>query len=235
MSTRWIEYGGQQISYRLERTDGESLAISVAPSGAVRVRAPHHADASAVDSRVRRRGRWILHQQRELLPLQTLSTKRRYVSGETYRYLGRQYRLRVRTTNPVGVRLIGGHFHVNVSNRKDHQKIKQLLDTWFREHAERVFHLAITKCLCAAPLRHLEIPPFALRSMQKRWGSCTKTGRILLNPLLVRVPRSCVEYVVAHELCHLVEHHHGPSFYRLLSRAMPDWEKRRRRLNTCEV
>jgi predicted metal-dependent hydrolase len=72
-----------------------------------------------------------------------------------------------------------------------------------------------------------------IRKMSNRWGSCTAEGHILLNPDLIVAPLPCIEYVVAHELCHLREHNHGTDFYRLLTAMMPDWERRRERLNLC--
>jgi predicted metal-dependent hydrolase len=71
--------------------------------------------------------------------------------------------------------------------------------------------------------------------MKNRWGSCTSEGRILLNPDLIIAPKQCIEYVIVHELCHLQEHNHGPAFYRLLNKLMPDWEQRRERLNDCVI
>lgn len=66
-------------------------------------------------------------------------------------------------------------------------------------------------------------------------GSCTAEGHILLNLDLIVAPIMCIEYVVVHELCHLREHNHGNDFYRLLKLMMPDWERRRERLNLCAV
>mgnify|MGYP002781277015 FL=1 len=66
--------------------------------------------------------------------------------------------------------------------------------------------------------------------MRRRWGSCSKDGTILLNPLLVHAPTGCIDYVLVHELCHLVHHSHDAAFYRLLNRAMFDWPKWKERL-----
>ncbi|MFH5806169.1 M48 family metallopeptidase [Alienimonas sp. DA493] len=74
-------------------------------------------------------------------------------------------------------------------------------------------------------------PEVRLRAMRRRWGSCTRGGTILLHPALARAPRPCVEYVVAHEFCHLLEFGHGRPFYRLLTTVLPDWEERREMLS----
>ena len=74
---------------------------------------------------------------------------------------------------------------------------------------------------------------FLIRKMVNRWGSCTAEGNILLNIDLIVAPIMCIEYVVVHELCHLREHNHSSNFYRLLKAMMPDWERRRERLNQC--
>jgi hypothetical protein len=110
--------------------------------------------------------------------------------------------------------------------------VAQLLDAWYREHAQTVFAARIKICLDSA--RSLNIPSigFVLRKMTRRWGSCTKAGTILLNPELVRVSVFCIDYVIMHELCHIRAHNHGPEFYRLLGRSMPDWERRKKKLDS---
>ncbi len=71
--------------------------------------------------------------------------------------------------------------------------------------------------------------------MEKRWGSCTPGDVMLLNLKLIQVPKYCIDYVITHELAHLKEHHHGPAYYALLDRLMPDWRERRRRLHEFQV
>ena len=71
--------------------------------------------------------------------------------------------------------------------------------------------------------------------MKRRWGSCTKSGRILLNLLLIQTSPPCIDYVITHELCHLIEHNHTSAFYQLLDRAMPDWRKRKRKLELHDI
>lgn len=75
------------------------------------------------------------------------------------------------------------------------------------------------------------VPDFQMKEMSTRWGSCAAGGTITLNPFLVRAPRECIDYVIAHELCHLREHNHSPEFFRLLTRAMPNWQEVKGRLD----
>jgi predicted metal-dependent hydrolase len=108
---------------------------------------------------------------------------------------------------------------------------------WYRQRAEVIFAERLSVCLLLANRFGVPSPQgWRLVHMAKRWGSCSRAGRILLNPELVTAPKDCIDYVVVHELCHLKEHHHGPAYYRLLDRVMPSWQERKRRLDqTVEV
>jgi predicted metal-dependent hydrolase len=104
------------------------------------------------------------------------------------------------------------------------QRVKILLRDWYRLHAEAYFGRRLVELRQCIPwLEH--VPPYRLQTMRKQWGSCSPTGMLLLNPHLIKAPRRCIDYVLTHEICHLVEHNHSPAFYRLLEACMHDWQK----------
>jgi hypothetical protein len=107
-----------------------------------------------------------------------------------------------------------------------------LVEDWYREHAGPIFERRLERCYETARRLGIQRPPIRLRRMKTRWGSCTKKGEVLLNTELIKTPLHCIEYVIMHELCHLREHNHTKEFFRLLSRCMPDWERRKQRLDS---
>lgn len=227
-----VTFGKQSIPFSLDFRDRERLAISVHPDRSVTVVAPSGRTVEQVLGRVQRRAGWIVKQRMHFDQFLPMTPPRRFVSGETHLYLGRQYRLKViESENPV-VKLVGRFLQVRSPDPDDAGSISQLLDGWYLDHARKVFARRLNACLEGARSLALPTPEVVVRKMSKRWGSCTKSGRILLNTELVRTPLHCVDYVIMHELCHLRIHDHSPRFYRLLTRCMPNWEQRKARLET---
>ena len=223
-------FGGERIEFRLRRTNRRTLAITVRPDLGVLVAAPRKAALETVLGKVRKRAGWIRRQQRffgEFLPQ---TPPRRYVSGETHRYLGRQYRLKVVKAEESSVKLQGRFIWVHAPNKHDRMRVRKLVEAWYLAHAKERFARSVAESAARLGTRLASPPRIQLRRMPKRWGSWTRRGVIYLNPELVKAPGSCIDYVVMHELCHLVHGHHGPAFYALLSRTMPDWEQRKQRL-----
>lgn len=227
-----VTFGSRTIRFTLKYSRRRTLGISVTPDTAVTVTAPEGKDIDAICQVVKKRAPWILKQQSTFEKARPAVPPRQYVSGETWRYLGRQYRLKVSEGEPEGVKLKGGYLNVRVRNKEEIERIKALTDQWYRERASDYFTAKLKFCHERLRKYDIPLPAFRIRTMQTRWGSCTKDGMVLLNPELVKLPSHCVEYVLIHEMCHLKHHDHGAEFYRLLSKVMPDWERRKERLDS---
>lgn len=230
-----VDYGTTTIQYYLSYSPRKTLAIDVHPDLTVSVIAPEGSELNEVAAVVKKRGSWILRQMREFETYLPHLPPRKYISGETHRYLGKQYRLKVIEDATEAVKLMRGRIFVHVPDPSDTNKIKQLLDDWYRSHAKRIFSERLEACFPRVAKYGLGFPEYEIRTMEKRWGSCTPQGKLLLNLKLTQVPKHLIDYVVMHELCHLKEHNHGADFYSLLTKAMPDWEFRRQQLNQMDV
>lgn len=226
-------YGEDRIEVlRLARTEGiKRVLIKVHPDCRVMVSAPPAASDGEVLDALRKRGRWIHEQLREFRKQLEHVTPRTYVSGESHYYLGKQHLLKViEAPNEVQrVKLLRGKLEVMV-REKSPVMVQQLLADWYKARAKEVFSKRLEAMLAQA-LWVSETPPIRTLTMQTQWGSCSPSGRLTLNPHLVKAPRECIDYVILHELCHIAEHNHSERFYRLMKQVMPKWETTKARLD----
>lgn len=228
-------YGNREISYRVIYSDRRTIEFSVHPDRRVVVTAPKGTLLETIRSRVARRARWIVKQINYFRQFEPRTPSRRYLGGETHLFLGRQYRLKISKGSNIEVKLRGAYFYVVTPEPDNTEKVKELLDEWYKEHARNVFSKRLDACFLRAKRLHVPFPEIRLRRMLKRWGSCSKSGDILLNTALIKASIYCIDYVIMHELCHLKVHTHDNAYFKLLSRYMPDWEKRKERLERVFV
>ena len=220
--TAAIQFGSKQIDFRLEYSDRKSLGITVTPDLNVLVKAPAATSLEKVKEKLRKKAPWIIRQQSFFLSFHPKTPARKFVGGETHLYLGRQYRLKILQSRLESVKLKGKFIEVATA---DKAKAKELVDQWYLQNAKTKF-LAIAKPLIDNFRKHKVQPDsIALREMSTRWGSCTAKGKIILNPELIKAPKGCIEYVIIHELCHLIHYDHTQKFIDLQTREMKDWEK----------
>ena len=112
----------------------------------------------------------------------------------------------------------------------DQEQVSRHLQDWYREQARKYFAERIAAFCRAAPWAADQEVPMRLRRMKRTWGSCSSKGIITFNTHLVKAPPECIDYVVAHEVCHLKEHNHGKAFYALQARLYPGWKAVKARL-----
>lgn len=227
--TEAIQFGSRTIEFRLEFSDRKSLGITVTPEMEVLVKAPKDTSLEKVKEKIRKKAPWIIKQQSFFLSFQPKTPQRKFISGETHLYLGRQYRLKVISDKlkmkSEDVKLKGQFLEVWT---QDNSKVKELVENWYVEKAiEKIKPLAQQLFDNFISRNNLSLIPFnfSLRKMPTRWGSCTPKGKIILNPELIKAPKGCIEYVIIHELCHLIHHVHTQKFIDLQTKEMKDWEK----------
>jgi predicted metal-dependent hydrolase len=239
-SAHLLTYESTAIPYTLRRTRRKTLGIRITPDAAVHVTAPVGATQAAVEEVLRRKAAWIVRKQAEVRAYRPPVPPRQYVSGEVYFYLGKSLRLLVvgDAKSPARGRVTveGECLCVQTPSPDDAQAVAALIDRWYRRAAAEVF--AAELAVAAARVLPLSITAprtVRIRRMQTRWGSCTAKGAITLNLRLIQADRALIEYVIVHELCHLREHNHSRSYYRLLDQALPDWRARKQRLNATPL
>lgn len=225
-----IQFGSREIWFDLVFKERKTLGITVKPDQSVFVAAPRGASIDKIKEKVKKRAPWILKQKSYFLSFEPLTPPRRYVSGETHLYLGRQYRLKVSETSENLVKLKGRFLEVSTQDRNDTEFIKTQVLRWYKIHAQTKFYQYAHPWIEKFTKYGVRPTSIEIRLMEKRWGSCSPKGKIILNLELIKAPKGCIEYVIVHELCHLVHPNHNKAFWDLQSKEMPDWEKWKDRL-----
>lgn len=228
--THSVQYGGRRLAFlwrqRTKRpaTGVRKARIHVHPNGLVEVETPPETTLSEAKQALLKRAQWVSRHLREIEARRADILERDYVSGETVFYLGRRYMLKVNEcSQPEPVKLLRGKVCIGLASPSK-QTVKAALDSWYQNRAKIVFRRRI-EAVTGRLSWIKEVPALSVRPMTTQWGSCSPSGRIALNPHLIKTPTRCIDYVLIHELCHLKEHNHSAQFYRLLGRTMPDWEK----------
>jgi len=217
-----IQFGSKKIDFKLEYSNRRTLGISVNPDLKVLIRAPLDTSMDKVKEKIRIKAPWILKQQSFFLSYHPKTPARKFIGGETHLYLGRQYRLKIIQSKTESVKLDGKFITVKTKNKSN---TRHLIMKWYLQNAKSKFQYIAIPLISKFKKYKVEPESIILRTMKTRWGSCTPKGKIILNPELIKAPKGCIEYVIVHELCHLVHHDHTQKFIDLQTKEMPEWEK----------
>lgn len=224
-----IKFGSEQLVFKLSHQNRKTIGIKVHPDLTVNVIAPEGSSEFEVLKKVRVKIPWILRQLKYFESYLPANPPRKYINGETHLYLGRQYKLKAIKDNESSIKVYRGQFLLEMPDVTP-EAIEMALQNWYKQRAQVIFYEILDAMLPKFNRYKLVKPNLSIRKMTKRWGSCTQSGRITLNTELIKAPKGCIEYVIIHELCHLVHHNHTQKFLDLQTKEMRDWEKWKEKL-----
>lgn len=212
----------------------KNLHIAVYPPlGRVRVAAPERLDDDAIRLAVVQRLPWI-KKQREQLRNAVRQTEREMVTGESHYVWGQRYRLKV-VNEPGRIRfdITGKRLTLHASKESTPDTRREAMDEWYRSALKHEIPELIAKW---QPIIGRNVAKWTVRRMKTKWGSCNReTAHIWFNLELGKKHPNCLEYIVVHEMMHLIERHHNDRFTELMDEYLPDWRARRDELNAAPL
>ncbi len=230
---RTVFADGQEITYLLEQKQVKNLNLRIRKNGKVYVSANPLVPVQEIDNFVVQKSSYIIRAVNQFRQMQQYQpVPKRYVSGETFYIQGRGLRLVVAQADKDSLISDGVFLHLNVKNPEDYEKKRRMVTKYLDQQCREVFQEELDHLYPAFRKYGVDMPQLRIRDMETRWGSClAKKGIITLNKRLLGVPRNCIEYVVMHELCHLVHPNHSKQYYQFLTMMMPDWKQRKEALD----
>lgn len=232
MLNKTITIYKKQFNYQLIRAERKTAAIKVFPDKKIVVKVPVDVAEDRIEAFIRQKYFWLKEQLADIDKYQHNQVPKEIISGEKLLYLGRSYQLKIHEFQIIEKVCVEKNV-INLYSHKSCRNIKHnslVLELWYKEQTAKVFDAEFNKML---KLFGYENPPrMNIKKMEKRWGSYTGKGTIILNPELIKASKNCMDYVIAHELCHVRYKNHDEDFYNLLNIKFPNWPKTKEKLES---
>lgn len=231
MGSQFLELA--DIRAELVLKDIKHVHLSVyPPTGHVRIAAPEHMSLENVRAYAATRIPWIRKQQQRILK-QERESIRDFVSGESHYLWGKRYLLKLLESPRTSVAAKGNKIVLSVSGSTTREVREEILERWHRQEVQKLAAMTLPEWEARLGVKCQKL---LVRRMRTKWGSCSPSkGTIRLNTELAKKPKDCAEYILVHELVHLLVPNHGPHFVQLMDKFLPSWRERRERLNALPV
>lgn len=224
------KYGSKVIEAEVIYSNRKTLDLRVFPEGNVQITAPLNTPMELILEKVKPKSKWVIQQQKSFELFRPFAKDKLFTPGETHRYLGRQYKLTIEKKEKgyTKISLAKGLMHIETT--KD--EVEPIITKFYKSKADIVFPELLEKLVKEFPIFQAFEIALSHKFLKKRWGSCATDGKILLNTELIKASKICIEYVIIHELCHLIHPNHSKEFYNLLTDLLPNWKKIKHKLET---
>ena len=216
------------ITVTVEKKNIKHMYIRILPpNGDVKVSAPLFVSDEDIINFIKSKKNWILKKQKYILE-NDIKSPLKYMNGEKHPLWGKEYTLQLISNENIKHALINEDIlYLPVPKRSTIEKRKNILDELYRHELKKAIPETLDKCTKIVGRKPKSV---TVRKM-KNWGNCKQDGRITLNLNLAKKDTECLEYVMIHELCHLIEFNHGKNFKKLMDKFCPNWKKIKKRLN----
>jgi predicted metal-dependent hydrolase len=225
---RIINLDGRKVKYELERKKVKNINLRIRSNGSVYLSANNRISESIIEKFLQKKSDCILSALDKYAEITKYTdNKYNYVTGESFRYLGKELRLIV-TNGKNGINSDGVYLTLSVININNMALKKKLISKWYDKQCKKISTEIVFEIFKVFKKYKIAMPKISLRNMTSRWGSCQpKKGIITLNKRLIEIPRNAFEYVIMHEFMHFLHPNHSNKFYEMLSTLMPDWKTRK--------
>ena len=220
----------QDIEFRVIYSRRRTLGISVLPDSSVIVRVPYLTSFKTISRIVQQKAGWIIKHRDSYKEKEMSNLNGSYSNGEIHLFRGNGSVLKIEKSSKAYIRFYDSTIELGLDKTDDARVIKWLLYQGYKNEALIVFPDILSRVLKKYETQMFEPAGLVIRTMKRRWGSCSNKGIITLSTELIKLSDLFIEYVILHELCHLKHHNHGREYYRLLSEVFPDYKQVRKDL-----
>ena len=218
------------IDFKVIFSGRRTLGISVLPDSSVIVRVPYRTSEKTISRIVREKASWIIKHRDNYRIQDNKKLNRIYTNGERYFFRGIESVLKIERSKKSFIRFHDSTIELGLDKSDDAEAIKKLLYRGYKDEALVVLPMIFNRIIERHEDQMFKPTGFVIRTMKRRWGSCSNKGKITLSTELIKLPDLYIEYVIIHELCHLRHHNHGAGYYKLLSELFQEWRSVRKEL-----
>lgn len=224
------KYKIDDLEFTIVYSGRRTIGISVHTDASVIVRAPHLTSLKTISRIVSEKYKWVLKHRDNYTDLNKSVVNRTYATGEVHLFRGKNSNLEVENSAKPFVHFFDSTIQIGIDKINDSLAIRNVLYRGYKKEAQKHFPELMERVLMEHENQGFKPKGLIVRTMKRRWGSCSGKGIITLSTELIKLSDTYIEYVILHELCHLKHHNHGPEFYELLTEVFPEWKKVRKEL-----
>lgn len=222
-----IELKNKTIEFEVTHSNRKTFEIKIQPPDIITVRSPKRARKKDIINLMKKKENWILMKLEELKEVEYVKKEKEFIDGELFLYLGKEYPLNIKIDKglrkPI-IEITEGELYIK-TNILEVDKLRKAAEMWYRE---KTLEIILEKVEILYKYFNVEPNSIRVKQQKKRWGSCNSKRDLMFNWRLSMAPSYVVEYIVLHEMCHMVHMDHSKKFWVLVEEIMPDYKERRK-------